>query len=466
MTLPPPAANPDFLDLAELLQRGRSASHPVASAGGAEHSWEDFVRGVSGWHQRFSVTGQQRFALYHADAWVFATALFGGWLARKVLLLPGDTQAATLSALASEVDGFAGEFPADLGKPRIAEAVPSSRLAPSARLDLQWPGLVVMTSGSTGRPTPFVKRLAQLGDEVRAQELCFGAQLGKARLLSTVSHQHIYGLLFRVLWPLCAGRVFESRQLYFPEEIIAHAERARSVALVSSPAHLKRLPETLPWSAVKSRFRAVFSSGGPLEFASAELCRDRLGHWPLEIYGSSETGGVAYRERSSAAAAWRTLPRVEVEVDPEDDCLRVRSPHLFDDAWFTTSDRVRALADGSFELVGRKDRVVKIEEKRVSLEALEAGLLKSGLCDAVRVVVLAGARIQLGAVVVPNEAGADLARNSGKLALNQALREAASGSVERVGLPRRFRYLDALPLSAQGKLSEHALRVLFAEEDR
>ncbi|PSD47026.1 hypothetical protein C7E25_24925, partial [Stenotrophomonas maltophilia] len=29
----------------------------------------------------------------------------------------------------------------------------------------------------------------------------------------TVSHQHIYGLLFRVLWPLVAGRLIHPRRL-------------------------------------------------------------------------------------------------------------------------------------------------------------------------------------------------------------------------------------------------------------
>lgn len=463
MNSTPPAGSPDFVELAELLRQGRAASYPVANVAEGERNWEDFLRAVLGWRESFAARSEARFALFHSDTWTFATALFGGWLARKVLLLPGDAQASTLAAVCAEVDALAGEFPNDTGKPLLAPAQPSSRWVPPTPLDLNWPGLVVMTSGSTGRPTPFTKRLSQFAEELRAQETTFGARLGKARVLATVSHQHIYGLIFRVLWPLTAGRVFETRQLYFPEEIIAQAESSPGALLVTSPAHLKRLPEQLPWHSIRDRVRAVFSSGGPLDFPSAELCRERLQQWPIEVYGSSETGGVAVRERRAERTPWSPLPGVELDVAPDSDVLRVRSPHVWDAAWFQTSDRVRFGEDGSFELVGRADRIVKIEEKRVSLQAIERALAESGLVREARVVVLPGARTELGAVVVPSAEGDALLRSRGKLGLNQALRDAAARSVERIGLPRRFRYVEALPMSTQGKISDESLRALFSE---
>ena len=66
--------------------------------------------------------------------------------------------------------------------------------------------LVIHTSGSNGEPVAIPRRLAQLDAEVRALQQAFGAGLDEALVLGTVSHQHIYGLLFRVLWPLAAGR--------------------------------------------------------------------------------------------------------------------------------------------------------------------------------------------------------------------------------------------------------------------
>ena len=43
--------------------------------------------------------------------------------------------------------------------------------------------------------------------------------------------------------------------------------------------------------------------------------------------------------------------------------------------WLALEDRVSPAADGRFLLLGRGDRLVKIEEKRISLDAIEAALL-------------------------------------------------------------------------------------------
>jgi acyl-coenzyme A synthetase/AMP-(fatty) acid ligase len=458
--------NPDYVGLCELLARGRDPAYPVASSRGVQRTWSDFVREVACWRAELAARPEQRLGLFHPDAWHFATALFGAFCARKALVLPGDTQPATLDALAAEVDAFVGELPPDVGKPLIREARPGrggelEGLGAFGVLDAGWPGLAVMTSGSTGKPASFPKKLSQFSAEMQAQESVFGARLGRAHVLGTVSHQHIYGLFYRVLWPLCAGRVFEAAQLFFPDEILGRAERAPDVLLVTTPAHLKRLPEAAPEAAPRGRFRAVFSSGGPLDMSSAQLAFQHFRRWPLEVFGSSETGGVAYRERVRQDSPWTPLPGVSISIEPGSELLRVRSQHLADDAWFTTSDRVRSLNGGTFELLGRIDRVVKIEEKRVSLDAVEAGLRESGWVSGARVVVLDGPRTELGAVVVPSALGRELLEREGKQALNRALRAAVLRHVEQSALPRRFRYVETLPENAQGKVPEQALRRLF-----
>jgi acyl-coenzyme A synthetase/AMP-(fatty) acid ligase len=462
-----PRPNLDYIGLAELLARGRNARFPVASVDGVARTWLDFVRHVADWRARFTACNESRFGLFHRDAWQFATALFGAWSAGKVLVLPGDTLPATLDALGARVGAFAGELPPGLGKPLIGEAVPGSAASLEALggfdvLDLGWPGVAVMSSGSTGQPESFPKKLSQFASEMLAQESVFGDRMGRARVLGTVSHQHIYGLFYRVLWPLCAGRVFETAQLFFPEEILMHAERVDDALLVTTPAHLKRLPEAALERARPSRFRAVFSSGGPLDARSAKLAFEHFRRWPFEILGSSETGGVAYRELEQSGSPWMPLPGVEVEIEAGSELMRVRSSHLWEDGWFTTSDRVHRMEDGSLRLLGRSDRIVKIEEKRVSLDAVEAALCESGWVEEARVLVLDGPRTELGVVVVPSARGRELLAREGKRGLNLALRAAVGQHVERSVLPRRFRYLEALPENTQGKLPIEALRRLFS----
>ena len=68
--------------------------------------------------------------------------------------------------------------------------------------------LTLYTSGSSGAPKPIRKTLAQFDAEVRTLEAQWGALVGDATMLGSVPHHHIYGLLFRLLWPLAAGRAF------------------------------------------------------------------------------------------------------------------------------------------------------------------------------------------------------------------------------------------------------------------
>ncbi|HAU81132.1 MAG TPA: AMP-binding protein, partial [Stenotrophomonas sp.] len=94
-----------------------------------------------------------------------------------------------------------------------------------------------------------------------------------------------------------------------------------------------------------------------------------MGVAPTEVFGSSETGGVAWRRWSAARPQWHPLPGVAWRID--EGCLAVRSPHLASEDWWLTQDRAVADDGHSFRLLGRADRIVKIEERRVSLDALE-----------------------------------------------------------------------------------------------
>src|SRR3546814_10543560 len=86
-------------------------------------------------------------------------------------------------------------------------------------------------------------------------------------------------------------------------------------------------------------------------------------------------------------------------------------------------DRGMIAADGSFFLEGRKDRIVKLEERRISLTEIEDRLKRCAEVDDVRVLTLetAAARAALGAAVVPSEEGWLLMAAQGKRALRERL---------------------------------------------
>ena len=448
----------EWLALTEVAARTGLDDRPVAWRRGELVRRAQFLADVARWQAAFAARPGQRVALHFDDGYEFAAALYGAWHAGKQVFLPGDTQPATLQRLVPQVDACAGSLPGAL-QPAASAQGPQADWPP---LDPRATRLVVYTSGSSGEPVAIHKQLAQLDAEIHTQQAVFGARVdadGPACVHATVSHQHIYGLLFYTLWPLAAGRPFVAERIVYPEEMAARLG-GRPTVLVTSPAHLKRLPDTLDWRAAREGLRAVFSSGGPLPPEASADALALMGHSPVEVFGSSETGGIAWRQRAVHGDGWNPLPGVEWRI--EDELLEVRSPHMADDAWWRTADRVRPLDSGGFALLGRSDRIVKIEEKRVSLTAMEAAL---AACDEVaeaRAVLLTNPDHQrLGMVVVPSAGGWQLLRERGKRALNERLRSALLRSVERIALPRHWRYVPALPVNPQGKSTEALLSVLF-----
>jgi acyl-coenzyme A synthetase/AMP-(fatty) acid ligase/3-hydroxymyristoyl/3-hydroxydecanoyl-(acyl carrier protein) dehydratase len=432
---------------------GWRGSEPVACGA--------FVARIQAWRAALAAQPGRQFALYFEDSLEFAAALLGAWQAGKTAWLSADALPASCAALGAHVDGFLGEFPATcapLAAPALSGATDGA--TPGLRvLEAGFAGLVVHTSGSTGAPQAIPKRLSQMASEVDVLEEMFGAALGDAAVIATVSHQHIYGLLFKVLWPLCAGRPVLAESVAYPETLAALLAQ-RPALLVSSPAHLKRLPQLAAWHDVRAQLRAVFSSGGPLPEDASASCASLLGRTPIEVYGSSETGGVAWRQRS-ATAAWNVFPNVEWRLD-DGGVLAVRSPHLADDCWLALADRAVAEGEGCFALQGRADRIVKLEEKRISLDALEAALLASPLVAEARLQLdESAARACIAAFAVLTPEGRDQLQAQGKLAMNRTLRSVLAAGAEAVALPRRWRYLEQLPVNAQGKTTHAALAALL-----
>lgn len=405
-----------------------------------------------------------RWALCFDDSLLFAQALLACALGGYQAILPGHQRLAGLQALQSQFDGLLtdGELPG------TALAVPQLRLpllaaddkpeADGAALPPERLDLTLFSSGSTGEPKAIPKAWPQLEAELRVQMALWGERLAGTRVLASVSHQHIYGLLFRILLPLCLGRPFDRRSIDYPEQL---ALQTAPWCLIASPAFLSRLDPAIPAAGC----RLIVSSGGPLQVEDAHQTRALLGQLPVEIFGSSETGGIGWRQRHQAQTPWTPLPGVEVRVGP-DQSLLLRSPFLPTTEWLACADRIALLGDG-FALLGRQDRVIKLEEKRISLDEVEARLQALVEVESAAVLpLLQGQRQILGAVLVLSEAGAarwdELGQGRFLLALRQQLRP----WLEPVALPRSVRRVEQMPVNAQGKRPWPQLKELFDEPIR
>jgi acyl-coenzyme A synthetase/AMP-(fatty) acid ligase len=377
----------------------------------------------------------------HADgaALLAAGLLAGASLNRTIAILP-HAQPAYLAEVGAGPGSLLIDHAEDGAEPPLALAAGGdAAFAFDDQFDSQ---LVFFTSGSTGAPKQAPKKMSQIDAEARYWVDWFGTRAD--HVTGSVSHQHIYGLIFRVAVPVMAGWRSTDRQAFAWESFVTEIT-PRSV-VVTSPAHLTRIPPGL--SSARPAF--VLSSGQALPLAGALEADALFGAPPLEILGSTETGGVAIRQRRDDAEPWTALGGVTLNLDGE-GVLNVGSPFAGGETQ-RMGDRAEILADGRFRLLARIDRVVKIEGKRVSLARVEGALAAQ---PAVReVVALAigseGAEILAAVVALSPEGAAELA-NLGAFRFTRLLRKRLSDGLEPAERPKRWRFVEAIPVNSQGK---------------
>jgi acyl-CoA synthetase (AMP-forming)/AMP-acid ligase II/3-hydroxymyristoyl/3-hydroxydecanoyl-(acyl carrier protein) dehydratase len=426
---------------------------PVAYHAGQYYSRTQFVNAVKYWTGRFEAQSFRQYALYTEDAYPFAVLLFALLHAGKQIYIPGNNRPGTAAQLESDcrLVGDWHDFDYCLDAPEDRRTL--SPLDPLADQ------LVIFTSGSTGEAKPIVKCLNQFQLEIEALERQWGELLGEAAALATVSHQHIYGLLFRVLWPLAAGRCFHSSAYISPEALV-HAA-SQPAYWIASPAHLKRLDHQSPWAGLAG-LAAIFSSGGALPEPAAKQIQDCSGQAVIEVYGSSETGGIAWRRQDQA---WTLFPAIKLNCVGQKWLLH--SPYLTaEQQGMALDDRITLLDDGRFMLHGRSDRIVKIEEKRLSLAELEQRLAAEPWIDEAHALVISKSRDIVAVAVVLSGQGLEQLHGQGRNRLIRQLRQSLGQWFESVVLPRKWLFVDAMPLTSQGKVDRRLLTSLLDFDNR
>lgn len=394
-----------------------------------------------------------RVALYFNCSRHFLVALLAVWQQGRTAVILPNVLPATLRSMQPHFDLLLTDQQPKTSSP-VAQWLWYPNLEPvMAPLALQpdWP-LVVFTSGSTGEPKGVGKSLAQLAREAEDLGALFRTRHSGLLTLATVSHQHMYGLLFKVIWPLLEARPFMQEPLQFPEDM-----PKQPLLLVTSPALLKRLVGPL---SPEQDLRLCFSSGGPLDLPAAEKTHALWGLWPFEIYGSTETGGIAMRNQKLPNAPWQALPRVTLrtQANEQGGLLQIQSAYLPTMEWYQADDLVELAPKGQFRLLGRSDRIVKLEEKRVSLVQVEQAI-KRLLPQAAELRLLPwqqGRRQCLACVVALPK--------SLQLEVNLAsLRRALALEVEPIAIPKVWRLVDELPVNSMGKTELASLESLIKE---
>ncbi|MBL8946776.1 MAG: acyl-CoA synthetase [Myxococcales bacterium] len=393
-----------------------------------------------------ALAGHAEVVLACADRGHFVRALLAAWSVGAIVTLPSNLLPATLdqhAGLRVHDGGHAGGL--DVRTLAASAAASDGIVVPGARTCVR-----LFTSGTTGVPKAIDKAFAQLLGE--AEQLVRRFDLAGARVVCTVPLHHIYGLLFGVLAPLRGDATIVAVGPLHAEAVLAAIERFDADVLVSTPAQLRAF-DVLPDRAL-ARLRHVFSSGAPLRPDTAAALRDRLGVAPTEVFGSSETGGIATRTHRSAEPPWVPLPGVEVTADADGRML-LRSPWLDPSVSqpHATDDRI-SVGDAGFVHHGRVDDVIKVGGRRVALgDVVAKAQAIAGVQDAVAVALPAvdGRGAAIGLVVVTS------------VRTPEEIRGALAAWFDAAVLPRRIVCAPSLPRTAAGKLAHAHARALLGD---
>ena len=375
--------------------------------------------------------GIKELQIYLDDAFKFYAAFFGSLLAGAApYVLAKPVYEPNLTAVNDEnFSNFLSSKPAN-----------GLKFDPQAKFYLQ-------TSGSSGKSKMIEKSLAQMikESEYLADELNFSSQ---NTFFSSVSHRHMFGLTFKVFLPLALGARVIADELNYPEEILGLS--LANHVFIASPVLLRTLAQSPAAIALKG-LSGIVSAGSPLkkELRSelGRICDARI----IEIYGSTETGIVAKDD----GCGLRLFDAVDAGLDDR-GALSVSSPWC---EFFQTNDAA-SIDEDRLALQGRIDRIVKLNDKRVSLESIEAKLLESGLLADCYCAPHPKFK-RIAALLQLNGEGLKKFRKIGKKGVVAELKELLK--LEFKNSVRYFKIVEKMPRNQQGKFEKSEFEnALFA----
>jgi acyl-coenzyme A synthetase/AMP-(fatty) acid ligase len=247
-------------------------------------------------------------------------------------------------------------------------------------------GLVSATSGSTGAPRRWQRSADQLWLETGLLAKQIAADRPQA-LLSLIPPLHLYGALVTVL----LGARMGLPSWYCPDTAteLPHAAAKRWV-IGAIPSGLTRMRRETAWLSERE-WVTILHSTARLPDSAADVLRILPGCARLlEIFGSTETGAIAFR--GFGDTEWTLAEDVDfgasdyVHAEPAETQLMIRSPRLAAEAGYpqtaewTMVDFIVRTGEDKFRFEGRRVRLVKVNGRRVDLDQVEATLRENIAC--------------------------------------------------------------------------------------
>lgn len=291
----------------------------------------------------------------------------------------------------------------------------------------------LFTSGSTGTPKNIMKTLYNFESESISAIKEFNLT-DEHIIVSTTSSAHSYGMTFNFILPFSGGFKINSKKIEYPEQLDIKGK----YILISTPSFLEKL----------AKYDFQFEENAPemILLAGAKLKEELFQYYSrfskvIDIYGSTETGDIGWK---NGGEIFNVFEDVEVSA-ADDDRITVKS-EFFPAGTIILNDIVEMISPRKFILKKRTDRIVKILEKRISLDELENNLKRHKSVKDCRCLLY---KDRLCCAVASSDStlkGADY-----KKFLSQYSEI----------LPKKWRILDEIPKNACGKIDYEKLKKIF-----
>ncbi len=291
-----------------------------------------------------------------------------------------------------------------------------------------WRRLTFQTSGSGGRPKAISHNRGDLEQEAMSWLQMWR---GIKRCVTLVPSHHLYGFLWTVLLPELGNWEVVDGRFWSPERLVREIREGDLV--VGVPFRWELLDRFGGAVPVPSGVGGVSSAGA---LAPALWERLREGGWSslMEVYGSTETGGVGWRQNATEPyrllPAWRRGGKAGSLVHNESTEIE-------------SMDRLHWESENSFRAEGRIDRAIKVGGMLVYPGSVEAILSSHPEVAACAVKVGDEEMGRLRAYVVQKPGGNRLSE--------QGLSQWLSSRLPSASIPRSFTFGYALPIDGNGK---------------
>jgi len=329
---------------------------------------------------------------------------------------------------------------------------------------------IIYTSGTTGRPKGAMLTFGNFWASAVGSTLNLGLHADD-RWLACMPLFHVGGLSI-----LLRSAIYGTTVVLHPgfdEREVARSLRRDGITLISVVATMLQRVLGVDDGPAPPSLRVVLTGGGPVPRPLLQRALDRA--YPVvQTYGLTEAASQVATlapadalARAGSAGKPLLTARLRIDAPPaEPGEILVAGPVVIPgylnqpeataaairDGWLHTGDIGRLDADGYLYVLDRRDDLIVTGGENVYPAEVESALMAHPAVDAAAVVAIPDETWgQVVAAALVTSAPVDTA----------ALDAWLHGRIASYKLPRRYITLDALPMTANGKVQRHRVRELF-----